>query len=74
MKNYLLIECLECNTVFRKQDVEETHKTVFCECENLSVGIKKNENSVYPFYVAATYSKTKPRIYELKEVDNQNQL
>ncbi len=67
LENYLLIECLECNTVFKKQDFNEASKTVFCKCKNLSVGIKKVVNSRYAFYVAATYSKERPRIYELKK-------
>jgi len=68
--NYLIAECPECNTAFRKQDFDETSLTVFCKCKNLSIGIKKVANSAYPFYVAVTYSNTRPRIYELKEVDN----
>ena len=71
MENYLLIECLECNTVFRKQDVEAGGETVFCECNNLTIGPKKVENSKYPYYLAVTYSRERPRIYELKEVDNE---
>jgi hypothetical protein len=74
MDNYLIIECTECNTAFRKQDIKETSPEVFCKCKNLSVGPKKVENSIYPFYAAATYSKTKPRIYELKGVDNQEEV
>ena len=69
VKNYLLIECLECGTVFRKQDIEESKETVLCECKNITIGPKEVENSIYPFYVGVTYSKARPRIYELKEVD-----
>jgi len=67
MENYLMAECLECNMVFRKQDFHEESPTVFCKCKNLEVGIKKNENSTYPFHVAVTYSKSRPRIYELNK-------
>jgi hypothetical protein len=64
MKNYLIVECLECSEVFRKQDFHEENSKVFCKCKNLEIGIKKNENSTYSFYVAVTYSKSRPRIYE----------
>ena len=69
MENYLLIECLECSVVFRKQAIEETDGTVFCKCKNLSVGIKKAINSTP--HVAVTYSKTSPRIYELANVKDE---
>jgi len=70
-QNYLIVECPECNTAFRKQDVCEDSDDVFCECKNLSVGPKNVENSRYKFYVAVTYSKTRPRIYELKEANKE---
>ena len=70
MDNYLIAECPECNTAFRKQDFDESSSTVFCKCKNLSVGIKKTVKSAYPFYVAVTYSKTRPRIYELKKAED----
>ena len=69
MENYLIAECLECNTVFNKTEFHEDSESVFCECKNLEVGIKKMKNSRYAFYVAVTYSKSKPRIYELNDVD-----
>ena len=62
-----MAECLECNMVFRKQDFDEESPTVFCKCKNLELGIKKNENSTYAFHVAVTYSKSRPRIYELNK-------
>jgi len=67
MENYLLIECLECNSVFRKQDIHEDSETVHCECKNISVGTQKVVNSRYQFYVTASYSESPPRIYELKK-------
>jgi len=67
MENYLIVECLECNEAFRQQDFHEESPEIFCKCENLEVGIKKNENSTYAFHVAVTYSKSRPRIYELNK-------
>jgi len=67
MENYLIVECLECSGAFRQQDFHEESPEVFCKCKNLKVGIKKNENSTYAFHVAATYSKSRPRIYELNK-------
>ena len=62
-----MAECLECNSVFRKEDFHEESPRVFCECKNLEVSIKKNKNSIYSFHVAVTYSKSRPRIYELNK-------
>ena len=67
MESYLIAECLECNSVFRKEDFHEESSNVFCECENLEVGIRKNKSSTYSFHVAVTYSKSRPRIYELNK-------
>jgi len=69
MENYLIVECLECNEALRQQDFHEESASVFCKCENLEIGIKKNENSTYSFHVAVTYSKSRPRIYELNKKD-----
>ena len=73
VENYLLIECLECNTVFREQDIEKTSKTIFCECKNLSIGPRKTEYGRCSFHVAVVYSKARPRIYELKGINEKKQ-
>jgi hypothetical protein len=67
MENYLIVECIECNEAFRKQDFCEKSTAVLCKCKNLEIAIKNIENSRYPFYVAVTYTKSRPRIYELNK-------
>ena len=67
MENYLIVECLECSDVFRKQDFHEESAAALCKCKNLEITIKKIKNSRYPFYFAVTYSKSRPRIYELNK-------
>jgi|TARA_Y100000310_G_scaffold309227_1_gene353132 PHP family Zn ribbon phosphoesterase len=67
MAKYFMAECTECNVVFRMQDLEENSPNELCKCGNIEVGVKKAENSRYPFYFAVTYSRVKPRIYELND-------
>ncbi len=63
----LVAECTECDTVFRMRDFKEDSPNDFCQCENIEVGTKKMKNSRYSFYFAVTYSKTRPKIYELND-------
>jgi hypothetical protein len=67
MATKLVAECTECDTVFRMQDFKEDSPNDSCKCKNIEVGIKKVKNNRYPFYFTVTYSKTRPKIYELND-------
>ena len=67
MVTKLVAECTECNVTFRMQDLEESSPKDSCKCGNIEVDVRKMKNSRYPFYFAVTYSKTKPKIYELND-------
>jgi len=58
----ITIECPSCGRSFCNSEFDENNPSDMCSCGNITMGIKKFENSKYPFYVTITYEKEKPII------------
>ena len=71
-----IIECEECETKWFSTDINRKYSADTCECENIKVGIlNMSPPSRGPgYFITVKYSKSYPKIYEIKEKASDEQL
>ena len=71
-----IIECEECETSWFSTDINRENSADTCECKNIRVGIlNMSPPSRGPgYFITIKYSRSYPKIYEIKEKLSDEQL
>ena len=54
------VKCVDCMHVFYCDSFTKKSRKRKCKCGNVTMGIKKIEDSVYPFYITVEYESNRP--------------
>ena len=67
-KTKTIIECEECKTKWYSTDINRDNAADTCDCGNIKVGIMNmTPPSKAGYFITIKYSKSYPKIYEIKE-------
>ena len=66
MPERIKVTCLLCDHSFYHDEYNENSKDDICSCDNLKMTILKRENSRYKYYIAAEYSRERPKVEVIK--------
>jgi hypothetical protein len=70
LRERIKIICPVCEDSFFHDEINEKNATDICECKNIEMGIRTQENSRFEYYVTAAYNEERPIIEIIKIEDS----